>query len=117
MDPIEQCIRGGPHRHERGNFDGERVSQSKVSLQGHSVVICAKTAEPIEMVFGLPTGVGRRNRKFNRIHQVAPIGHVGVNGRIELNRRSAVAMRSYILLPPRRRLCFRHCLSVCLTLC
>ena len=35
----------------RGNFEGER-GDSLYSI-GHSVVICAKTAEPIEMPFGM----------------------------------------------------------------
>jgi len=38
----------------------------------HSVVNCAKTAEPIVMPFGLWTWVGCRKHKFNRMHQVAP---------------------------------------------
>jgi len=38
-----------------------------------SAVSSAKTAEPIDLPFGLPTQVGRRLHKFNRIHQVAPM--------------------------------------------
>jgi len=36
---------------------------------------CAKTAEPIDLSFGLWTRVGRRKHKFNRIRnrQVAPM--------------------------------------------
>ena len=85
---------------ERGNFQEGRVTHCKVC--GHSVVTCAKTAEPIEMLFGLCArtgprnqeldgglcrndwtnrfavwvyglGVGRRKHKFNRIRQVAPM--------------------------------------------
>ena len=43
----------------RGNFEGGRASHCKV--QGHSAVICAKTAEPIEMPFGLWAQMGLRN--------------------------------------------------------
>jgi len=35
----------------RGNFEGEGAAHYKV--QGHSAVICAKTAESIEILFGL----------------------------------------------------------------
>ena len=43
----------------RGNFEGgDGVSHCKE----HSVVICAKTAEPIEMPFGLWAWMGSRNR-------------------------------------------------------
>jgi len=36
-------------------------------------VSCAKTAEPIDLPFGLWTRVGQRKHKCNRIHQVAPM--------------------------------------------
>jgi len=39
-----------------GNFEGEGPSHCKV--YGHSAVICAKTAEPIQMPFGLWTRMG-----------------------------------------------------------
>ena len=38
---------------------GKGASYCKV--QGHSAVICAKTAEPIEMLFGLWAQMGPRN--------------------------------------------------------
>ena len=38
---------------------------------------CAKTAEQIDLPFGLWTRVGRRKHKFNRIRQVAPTCHHG----------------------------------------
>jgi len=44
--------------HGRGNFKGKGASRCKV--QRHSAVICAKTAEPIEMPFGSWTRVGPR---------------------------------------------------------
>jgi len=40
---------------ERGNFEGEAVSDCEV--QGHFAVICAKTAEPIEMPYGYAQGI------------------------------------------------------------
>jgi len=43
----------------RISFEAERASHCKVS--GHSAVICAKTAELIEMPFGLWAGMGPRN--------------------------------------------------------
>jgi len=38
-----------------GNFDEEGATHCKV--QGHSVVSCAKTAEPIKMPFGIWTRI------------------------------------------------------------
>jgi len=52
-----------------GNFCGYRGARCKV--QRLSAVTCAKTAEPIDLPFGLWTRVGRRKHKFNRIRQVA----------------------------------------------
>jgi len=54
----------------RGNFEGEGSGHRKVLT--HTVIICAKTAEPMEMRFGLWNCVSRRKYKFNRIRQVAP---------------------------------------------
>jgi len=61
----------------------------------HSAVICAKTAEPIDLPFGLWTLVvlGRRKHKLNHIRQVAPIG---ITWGIQLNCPSVVAMRPYV---------------------
>ena len=42
-----------------GNLEGKWVVGCKV--QGPSAVSCAKTAEPIELLFGLRTPVGQRN--------------------------------------------------------
>jgi len=36
-----------------------------------TAVSCAKTAEPIDLPFGLWTLVGRRKHKFNRIRKMA----------------------------------------------
>ena len=38
-----------------------------------TAVSCAKTAEPIDLPFGLWTLVGRKKHNFNRIRQVAPM--------------------------------------------
>jgi len=43
----------------RGNIEGKGASHCKA--QGHMAVICAKTAELIEMSFGLWARMGRRN--------------------------------------------------------
>jgi len=42
----------------RGNFKGKGAARCKYS---DSTVTCAKTAEPIEMSFGIWTRVGQRN--------------------------------------------------------
>ena len=44
----------------RGNFEG-RKGRPIVKYRGHYVVICAKTAEPIEMPFGLWAWINPRN--------------------------------------------------------
>jgi len=69
----------------------------------HSAASCAKTAEPIDLTFGLWTPVGRRKHKFNRICQVAPMcpygrAHYRNIWQIRLNRPSAAAMRPYVKL-------------------
>ena len=59
--PGEPCIRWVsrfPHG-KRQILGGEWASHCKV--QGHSTVVCAKTAEPIGMLFGLWAQMGRRN--------------------------------------------------------
>jgi len=52
----------------RGNFEGEGASHCKV--QGRSAVSCAKTAEPIEMPFGLWARMGPRNHVLDGSLQV-----------------------------------------------
>jgi len=42
----------------------------------HSAVSGPKTAEPIDLPFGLWTRVGRRKHKFNHIRQVAQCAHM-----------------------------------------
>ena len=56
--PGEPCIRWGPW--EGANFGG-RMGVPLLSIE-NSTVICAKTAEPIGMPFGLWAQMGRRNR-------------------------------------------------------
>ena len=46
---------------------------SSVVCRSVTLVSPAKTAEPINLPFGLWTRMGRRKHKFNRIHQVAPM--------------------------------------------
>ena len=43
----------------RVNFEGGGAAHCKA--YGHSVVSCAKTAEPTEMLFGLWTQMGQRS--------------------------------------------------------
>jgi len=48
---------------ESGNFKGKSAAHCKV--MGWSAVSCAKTAEPIEMLFGLWARMGCRNHVLN----------------------------------------------------
>jgi len=69
-------------------------------MPGHafwqSAVSCAKMAEPIDILFGLWTGVGRRKHTFNHICQVG--GHIGATWWIRLNCPSVMVMRPYVKL-------------------
>ena len=56
--PKESCVRWGP--------DPPREGAILVIRGAHCKVSCAKTAEPIDLPFGLWTQVGRRKHKFNR---------------------------------------------------
>jgi len=49
VDPGSHVLEGGPDSHGKGNFEAEGAFH----CIGHRVVTCAKTAEPIEMPFGL----------------------------------------------------------------
>ena len=60
----EPCIRCGPDPHGKGQFfrrKGRPILPSHCKVLGHSTVICAKTAEPIEMPFGLWAWMCPRN--------------------------------------------------------
>ena len=62
MGPGNHVLDGGPDppTHGKGQiFGGEWASSCKV--YGHSTVVCAKTAEPIGMPFGLWARMGGRN--------------------------------------------------------
>jgi len=69
VGPGNHVLDGGPDTPMgKGNFEGERG----VPLQsGHYAVICAKTAEPIEMPFGLWARMGPRNHVLDgfQIHR------------------------------------------------
>ena len=52
---------------------------------------CAKTAEPIEMPFGMWTWVGLRKRVLDGVH-------IGATWEIQLNRPCVAAMRPYVKL-------------------
>jgi len=55
---------------------------------------CAKTAEAINLPFGLWTQVGQRKHKFNHIRQLAHWHNL----QIRLNHPSAAAIRPYVKL-------------------
>ena len=71
MGPENHVLDGVQIPMGMGKFEGERASHCKV--YGHSEVVCSKTAEPIDLPFGLWTRVGRRKRRFNRIRHVVPM--------------------------------------------
>ena len=52
----------------RGNCEGKGAYHCKI--YGYSAVIYAKTAEPIEMPFGLWARMGRRNHVFDGCPEV-----------------------------------------------
>jgi len=52
----------------RGNFEGG-IGRPIVKY-GDTAVVCAKTAEPIEMPFGLWARMGRRNRVLDKSPEV-----------------------------------------------
>ena len=55
VGPRNHLLDGVDISHGKGKFCGERAPRCKV--QGRSAASCAKTAEPIEMPFGLWTWV------------------------------------------------------------
>jgi len=70
VGPENHVLDGGPDPYGKGQFWGKGRPLQIIGI--HSAVSCAKTAEPIDLPFGLWTQVGRRQHKFNRIRQVAP---------------------------------------------
>ena len=87
----------------RGNFEGEVASHCKV--YGQSAVICAKTAKPVEMPFGLWFRMDRRNHVLDggpevlrnvamaTIFWLSVYGvHIGATWRLRLKRPCAAAM-------------------------
>jgi len=76
VGPGNHVLDGGPDPPWEGQiFGGEWASHCKV--YGHSMVVCAKTAEPIGMPFGLRGKMGRRNR--------VGWGSIGAEGRCHGN--------------------------------
>jgi len=105
--PRNYVLHGGQHP----PWEGAILREEEVAhcnTWGHSAVICAKTAEPIDLPFGLWTRVDQRKHRFNCIRQVEPGcplepmcpmgGHIGVTWKIRLNHPSAAAMRPYVKL-------------------
>jgi len=79
--PFGLCTRVGRRKHEF-NCICQMAPMCAISIVfarwcqrtwRHSAVSCAKTAEPIDLPFGLWTLVGRRKHKFYHICQVAPM--------------------------------------------
>jgi len=64
--PGEPCVRWGPDPPWE-SFWREWASYCKVGLYGHSTVVCAKTAEPTGMPFGLWARMGRRNHVLDGV--------------------------------------------------
>jgi len=63
--PKEACIRWGPDPPcKRAILGGKDMPEH---AQQYSAMSCEKMAEPIDMPFGLLTGVGRRKHMFNCI--------------------------------------------------
>ena len=96
----------------RGNFEeGKGRPIVKYWDLGHSVVICAKTAKPFEMPFGLWARMDPRNHVVDETLQVLrdiamattfwlsiSVVLIGATRRIRLNRPCAAAMRPYVKL-------------------
>ena len=53
----------------RGSCNFLRGRASYCKVQGHSVVICIKTAEPIDMLFGFWARMGRRNHMLDGVQR------------------------------------------------
>jgi len=82
VGPRNHVLDGGPDPPLEGTILADRGTHYKV--WGLSAVSCAKTAEPINLPFGLWTRVGRRRKNsmvFARCCQCALIGrHVAARG-------------------------------------
>jgi len=71
----------------RGNL--QERNRRPIAKYMDSVMGCAKTAEPIEMPFGIPTRLGPKKHVLDGIH-------IGATWRILLNRPCAAAIRPCI---------------------
>ena len=72
--PKEACIRRGPDPPCEKAVTEERTYHVRHARR-HCTMSCAKMAEPIDLPFGLWTGVGGKKHKFNGIRQVASMCH------------------------------------------
>jgi len=64
-EPREPCITWGPDSHGKGQVFGEKGRPIvKYRVGTVYTIVCAKTAEPIEMPFGLCDRMGPRNYKL-----------------------------------------------------
>ena len=73
------------------NFEGGEEGAAHYKVKGLSALSCAKTAESIDVPFGMWTRVGARKHVLDGLH-------IGANWRIRLNRLCAAAMRPYVKL-------------------
>ena len=67
--PMESCVRWGPDPSWVGALLWKETPN--VKYRDFNAVSSAKTAEPIDLLFGLRTRVGLTKHKFNRIRYVA----------------------------------------------
>jgi len=87
--PRNHELNGGADPPQKGAILGKRVAHCKVLRL--SAVSCAKTAELIDLPFGLWNRVGRRKYKFHRIRQM-----VSMCPRHSAMSCAKTAMRSYV---------------------
>jgi len=84
-----------------GAILGERGAHFKISMDFLPWAVQKRLNQSI-CHLGCRLGVGRRQHKFSRVHQVAQCavmeGHIGATWRIRLNHPSAAAMQPYVKL-------------------
>ena len=65
MGPRNHVLDGRPDPSWEGVIMRGKWALSHCKIYGHSAVICANTAEPMEMLFGLWAWTGRRNHMLD----------------------------------------------------
>ena len=73
VGPRNHALNGfrSPFRNRRGNFSGGKGA-AHCKIQQLSAISCAKTAEPIEMPFGIWTPVGPRKHVLGGVTLAQP---------------------------------------------